>query len=96
MLKKTHKTLVYILSPFNAFQKGFFFFKYKSGTYLELGIHCSFPRKARMLPQIFLRVKKEHNYKELMHRQELGFFLLFQLIIFENYLEKLIFALHVL
>ena len=71
-------------------------FKYKSGTYLELGIHCSFPRKARMLPQIFLRVKKEHNYKELMHRQELGFFLLFQLIIFENYLEKLIFALHVL
>lgn len=49
-----------------------------------------------MLPQIFLRVKKEHNYKELMHRQELGFFLLFQLIIFENYLEKLIFALHVL
>lgn len=63
---------------------------------MELGIHCNFPRKARMLPQIFLRVKKEHNYKELMHRQELGFFLLFQLIIFENYLEKLIFALHVL
>lgn len=78
------------MSPFNSVKK--FFKKYKSGAYLKLDIYFNFPHKARLLSVILLTVKMEHNYEELMQKQGFGFYTSFQLTIFKNYTEKLIFV----